>query len=61
MLDRCIGLDGFFGASSMERLPTERALTAEVRQFASLTLGARSSDTVAHRVAVQPSGTSDQD
>ena len=41
MLNRCRGLDGFFGASSMERLPTERALTAEVRQFASLTLGPR--------------------
>ena len=41
MLDRCPDLDGFYGASSMERLPTERALTAEVTRFASLTLGAR--------------------
>ena len=24
MLDRCSGLDGFYGASSLERLPTER-------------------------------------
>lgn len=39
MLRNCRGLDGFYGASSMERLPTERALTAEVRQFASLELG----------------------
>jgi len=39
MLNHCAGLDGFFGASSMERLPTEKALTAEVRQFAALTLG----------------------
>jgi predicted TIM-barrel enzyme len=41
MLDRCPDLDGFYGASSMERLPTEKALTAEVTRFASLTLGTR--------------------
>ena len=39
MLNQCVGLDGFFGASSMERLPTEKALTAEVRQFTALTVG----------------------
>lgn len=38
ILDRCHGVDGFYGASSMERLPTEKALTAEVRQFAALKL-----------------------
>jgi len=32
------GLHGFYGASSMERLPTERALTAAVREFADLKL-----------------------
>jgi predicted TIM-barrel enzyme len=37
VLDRG-GLDGFYGASSMERLPAERAITAQVQQFASLTL-----------------------
>jgi predicted TIM-barrel enzyme len=41
ILDRTHGVDGFYGASSMERLPTEKALTAEVRQFAALTLGNR--------------------
>lgn len=41
MLDRCSGLDGFYGASSMERLPTEKALTDEVRRFAQLVLGPR--------------------
>jgi predicted TIM-barrel enzyme len=41
MLERCRALDGFYGASSMERLPTERALTAEVRRFAGLKLGSR--------------------
>ena len=30
-------LHGFYGASSMERLPTERALTAAVREFAEIT------------------------
>lgn len=43
MLKRCAGLDGFYGASSMERLPTEKALTEEVRRFAALTLGPRPS------------------
>lgn len=38
MLEACRGLDGFYGASSMERLPTEKALTAEVKRFASLRL-----------------------
>ncbi len=31
------GIHGFYGASSMERLPTERALTEQVRQFKTLT------------------------
>ncbi|ORE92217.1 TIM-barrel signal transduction protein [Stappia sp. 22II-S9-Z10] len=30
------GIDGFYGASSMERLPTERALTEQVRAFKAL-------------------------
>lgn len=38
ILEKCRGVDGFYGASSMERLPTEKALTAEVRQFAALKL-----------------------
>ena len=29
-------LDGFYGASSMERLPTERALTNQVREFCAI-------------------------
>ncbi len=39
VLERCRGLDGFYGASSMERLPTEKALTAEVRRFVALKSG----------------------
>ena len=33
ILSRCGGCDGFYGASSMERLPTEEALTETVRRF----------------------------
>jgi predicted TIM-barrel enzyme len=33
MLERVRGIDGFYGASSMERLPTEVAITAQIRQF----------------------------
>lgn len=32
-LARMPGINGFFGASSIERLPTERAITAQVRAF----------------------------
>jgi predicted TIM-barrel enzyme len=33
VLDRLPMVDGFYGASSMERLPTEVALTAQVKEF----------------------------
>lgn len=33
MLDNVAEIDGFYGASSMERLPTEIALTAQVQNF----------------------------
>jgi predicted TIM-barrel enzyme len=36
VLERTTGVCGFFGASSMERLPAERALTAQVRAFTEL-------------------------
>lgn len=38
ILDRCSGVDGFYGASSMERLPTEIAITEQVRLFGKLKL-----------------------
>jgi predicted TIM-barrel enzyme len=38
LLDRVEGLDGFYGASSMERLPTELAITRQTRDFAGLRL-----------------------
>ncbi|MBN1259971.1 MAG: phosphoenolpyruvate hydrolase family protein [Anaerolineae bacterium] len=37
-LARMPGIAGFFGASSIERLPTERAITQQVRDFKALTL-----------------------
>jgi len=33
VLSRTTGVNGFFGASSMERLPTEIALTENMRRF----------------------------
>jgi predicted TIM-barrel enzyme len=33
VLDRTQGVAGFFGASSVERLPTEQAITAQVQEF----------------------------
>jgi predicted TIM-barrel enzyme len=38
VLDRVEGLDGFYGASSMERLPTEQSITRQTQDFASLKL-----------------------
>ena len=38
-LKRMPGVAGFFGASSIERLPTERAITAQVRAFKAMQLG----------------------
>lgn len=39
ILSHCKGVDGFYGASSMERLPTETAITCEVKKFGGLKLG----------------------
>ena len=36
MLDKLPQIDGFYGASSMERLPVEIAMTEQVRQFAAI-------------------------
>jgi predicted TIM-barrel enzyme len=37
VLQRAQGVNGFYGASSMERLPTEQALTAQTRPFNAVT------------------------
>ena len=44
ILDRVEGLDGFYGASSMERLPTEEAIARQTRDFMSLRLRRRGTD-----------------
>ena len=41
VLDRCPRVDGFYGASSMERLPAEQAITRRTREFAELRLSRR--------------------
>ena len=38
VLENTRGIDGFYGASSMERLPTEIALTEQVRKFVEIRL-----------------------
>jgi predicted TIM-barrel enzyme len=38
ILERTQGVAGFYGASSMERLPAERAITAQVQAFTALRL-----------------------
>ena len=39
VIDRVTELDGFYGASSMERLPTELALTKQVEDFVAISRG----------------------
>ena len=39
VLQRTTGVAGFFGASSMERLPAERAITEQAPQFKAIPLG----------------------
>jgi len=39
VLERTEGVAGFFGASSMERLPTETAMTENMRRFKGITRG----------------------
>jgi len=38
VLDRCRGVEGFYGASSMERLPTEAGISAQARRFTRMRL-----------------------
>jgi predicted TIM-barrel enzyme len=38
IFERCPSIDGFYGATSMERLPTETAITDQVREFSNLSL-----------------------
>ncbi len=40
ILDHCADIHGFYGASSMERLPSETALTEQTRRFKAITRSA---------------------
>jgi len=42
VLEACPNVDGFYGATSMERLPAEIAITEQVRKFSSLPLRRKS-------------------
>jgi predicted TIM-barrel enzyme len=42
MLERVVGLNGFYGASSMERLPAEKAIAEQTRSFKSIERGSTS-------------------
>ena len=37
ILGNCKNINGFYGASSMERLPTERAIKEQIEKFKALT------------------------
>ena len=45
ILKHCPGCNGFYGASSMERLPTERAITETTRRFAGIKAGIKARST----------------
>ncbi len=38
VLQRCRNVHGFYGASSMERLPTERAITEQIKAFTAISM-----------------------
>lgn len=40
IIQNCRGVDGFYGASSVERLPAERAIAEQIRRFTSIRLPA---------------------
>jgi predicted TIM-barrel enzyme len=39
VIQRCKAIDGFYGASSMERLPTERAIRQQTERFVQIKRG----------------------
>jgi len=39
ILERCEGVHGFYGASSVERLPVEEAIRGTVEEFKKLSVG----------------------
>ena len=51
IIRNCRGVDGFYGASSVERLPAERAIAEQIRSFKRIRLPQRGA---APRTAVRP-------
>ncbi len=50
ILNACPGVNGFYGASSMERLPVETAITQQVREFQGMSLAAARKNAVPAKV-----------
>ncbi len=55
VLERTRGVVGFFGASSMERLPTEVAMTETLKRFKAIPVGDREGARDERRLATPPS------
>ena len=53
MIDRVRGLDGFYGASSTERLPTEIAIQAQIEEFKRLRLPLQRSVSAARKTSTR--------
>jgi len=53
MIDRVRGLDGFYGASSTERLPTEIAIQAQIEEFKRLRLPLQRSVSAARKTSAR--------
>jgi predicted TIM-barrel enzyme len=53
MIDRVRGLDGFYGASSTERLPTEIAIQAQIEEFKRIRLPLKASVSAARKTSAR--------
>ena len=53
MIDRVRGLDGFYGASSTERLPTEIAIKAQIEEFKRIRLPLKASVSAARKTSAR--------
>ena len=53
MIDRVRGLDGFYGASSTERLPTEIAIQAQIEEFKRIRLPLQRSVSAARKTSAR--------